>query len=435
MFDLFKSKKNRYCGIDWLNVKPIELDDYYVNQVDEKGNTPLYYAALYCEDIWVFERLIDLGADMNHIRTQNLISKDIELVKLFKKHNAELDVFTIMSNVKTYEEFKSFIRIGMLENSSSDELDELFHCYLNTNQTEEDYRDRISDIDFYQIAEQLISLGAKLKNPSPLLFLKPQYYAGRTLEEIKNMYSDRDKMTLQLLKWGAKIKANFKGELSPFNLAAKYCDENIVQMFIDNGANPNDNYALLSAICTGNLDVVELLLKSGADPNIILKLEDLTPEAFENPEDIDFHNLKSLDEMPIIINKIKSPFEDDEFVTDLSALHLACCDIGASFWEFLPPQAKIVKLLIDYGANVNAMCKSVNYSYEYTPLDFVKKSEKLNGSTFRLTFEEDYHYDDKSNLIVDLDCKDEGEMLGKIIFLLDNKQANYHTSSRVLKER
>ena len=33
---------------------------------------------------------------------------------------------------------------------------------------------------------------------------------------------------------------------------------------------------------------------------------------FENPDEIEINNLESLDDMPLIINRVKSPFKDDK---------------------------------------------------------------------------------------------------------------------------
>ena len=120
MFDFLK--RDKYCGIDWVNVKPIELDDYYVHQVDEKGNTPLYYAALYCEDIWVFERLIDLGADIHEKPVPDSIAKDIELVKLFLKHKAKFSL-SILECYCPYKSFELLIDSGVAANATPEELD------------------------------------------------------------------------------------------------------------------------------------------------------------------------------------------------------------------------------------------------------------------------------------------------------------------------
>jgi hypothetical protein len=67
MFGLFKKKllKSESFGINWVDVKQGQLVGLNVNERDENQTTPLALAVAWCDDMWVFNTLINAGADVN----------------------------------------------------------------------------------------------------------------------------------------------------------------------------------------------------------------------------------------------------------------------------------------------------------------------------------------------------------------------------------
>ena len=374
MFDFFKNKKDLDCGIDWINVTPLDLSNYYVHQIDEKGKTPLDYAALYCREIWVFERLIELGIDIHERHVPDVLAHDIELVKLFFNHNAKFSA-SMFAELGSFERFKSFEDIGVMANLTPQELDELFLSYVIDNKFLHGgaLSEKLDDVEFYAIADSLINMGAKLNNPSPLVFLE---HAGFISGEHKGELRDKETMISRLLKWGASVdkpKHEYIPKLlrwnssvdtmhekfiPPFNLAVQYCGVDVVSKYLEHGANVNDNFALLSAISTGNTPVVKLLLEAGANPNERLNSEIYILYALQE------------DYLGGLTASIEIPFDELDSITPL---HLACCCIDYNQLHEIDAQPKIVQLLINHGADVNILTNKP----KYTPLDFVIEYAKI----------------------------------------------------------
>ena len=407
MFDFLK--RDKYCGIDWVNVKPIELDDYYVHQVDEKGNTPLYYAALYCEDIWVFERLIDLGADIHEKPVPDLIARDIELVKLFLKHKAKFSL-SILECYCPYKSFELLIDSGVAANATPEELDTIFYSYVYENQNIFTGTSRLNDEDFYMYAEKLRSMGAKLNNPSPLMFFEvnSRFTEGAHISR----FHDRDKMIFQLLEWGASTDVRNHEGLSPFNIAAFYCDAHVVEKYLEHGAHPDDNCALISAVSTGNVEVVELLLKAGADPNILT-----------GP----LRNEKKPRTNILISSGVMFSLNLE---ISLSALHVACSRISYDYLHDKHAQPKIVRMLIKYGADVNAITDKDRFLQDmaqYTPLDYALKS--LEEFSWRIVIKKRASHE----MRYDMEHNNSHDNFTEIVKILKDAGAKYHETTNVSK--
>ena len=100
----------------------------------------------------------------------------------------------------------------------------------------------------------------------------PNAARGHALSEAtRGCYrSDNTAVIRALLEGGADPKIH--GEHSSLHRAAALCDTSIVRMFLDRGANPNHrdgsgNTPLVSAVASGRLEAVRLLIAAKADVN------------------------------------------------------------------------------------------------------------------------------------------------------------------------
>jgi ankyrin repeat protein len=418
LFD-FKDYSSTFFDIDWTKVKPRHLKRFNPNQKDSKGYSPLHYAADYCRDIrsdenlWIFEKLIELGANIKDEPVHYRIAVNPKLLELFIKHEANFSL-DALGSVKDFKSLQLLIDYGVVNNASPSDLDDAFLSYVISNQISSFFS--IPDNEFDLMANKLIELGAELQNPSPLCFLRVGGVGFISENDHITNYRDRDKMILKLLKWGASIKDIAYEGLTPLNLVAFYCGADIVNKFLECGAKPDDNFVLFSAVSTGNVEVVELLLKAGANPNAYIDVDEFK-QYFGNYEDngTEFS----------VANNIPSPFEGVWFTVPL---HLACSQISYYDLHHMTAQTEIVKLLIDYGADVNI---TTCLGPKRTALDFALYSKNYYDEITEV----EMTVSNKPS-IIDIQWNNSYTMFREIVEILKQAGAKYHktthTSERTL---
>jgi ankyrin repeat protein len=268
------------------------------------------------------------------------------------------------------------------------ELDELFLAYTSS----------ISLNKLFPLAEVLLKLGAKLNNPSPLAFINLRRNSslrdsqGALNSDLESF--DIDKIT-QLLEWGASFDKTNYYNLTPFNLASSYCKLDVFKKFLDYGANLDDDSVLVSAVTTGNFEIVKFLLESGANPNAYLYVK------------LNLH----------------IPFDIDNL--EMTALHAACCYCSDGLID-LYAQTKIVRMLIEYGADVNAISDiHLNNLHHFTPLDFAIFNHEKYSEKYK-----------PIKMQSDRDWNRQVDTFKEIVDILKQSDAKYHktTHSRVLSE-
>jgi len=342
MFGIFRDKSNDKCGINWSDVSRRKLAALDVNQVDDHfSKKPLYWAAGESDDLWVFETLIGMGADVNDEDTICwLITRDMtDVVSLFIENSASMSV-SLLSHVASHKMFRLLIESGAADKLSPSEADEVLEEVIE-NLTLPNHTGNCDDI--LEIAKELIAFGANLNNPSPLLCIELNQFGEKRITAT---------LVSQLLELGACV--NYKSDygLTPLNYAAFYCEPDIVNLLLQHGANPNGNGELLSAISASNFDAIRLIIDAGA--NINQSDPDLTH--------IVYHNLN--------------------FQKSATPLHAAA-------WSASPD---LVTTLLSLGADVNALTeghydeekhRSVLFLHDQTPLDnallALEELEELEG--------------------------------------------------------
>ena len=359
MFGLFKKKplKSESFGINWADVKQGQLVGLNVNEKDENQTTPLALAVAWCDDMWVFNTLINAGADVNadngliiaHSEgclIGSAIYRDkIEVVKLLVKSGAHVSS-DLLYLVQTYKAFK-----WLLDNTldgyispviSTNLLSDLLHRpndYSGLYGTV--YDPKPNDDDMFLIARDLIGLGANVNLVDG---------EGRTAMHRVVKHKHSDKTVLLLLETDANINNEDEDEHTPFNHAAFHYGPKIISQFIRHGGNVNNGVLVSAADDNTSGEVIKLLVTAGADVNY------------------------------------KDPPDD---VTPLHAATLHC----KSF--------EVIKALVECGADVNAITKGYEIS-PYTPIENVRRNISLS---------EGLSSDGKSNAI-DLEILDYLEGLG-----------------------
>jgi ankyrin repeat protein len=345
----FKDKDKTKFNIDWGNVNPRHLNNFDINQKDEYGRSPLYFACQWSE-MWVIQKLIDMGADINDPDSQYLalnlrIYKDIEqsteFLKLLKSNKAIITP-RILGLVKNYKMFKTLINYVDSNELTPKIGGELICDLLNrdkkqllggTKEEREQFKREPNDKDYIFIVKELGKLGANVENTDALLIATAKDHS----EEMINL----------LLDWNANLDSEdhltSAQILKPINFAASFYGENILKKFLLVGAKINEpTYnnrfmsPLISAIEPGtsydsNDIAVKFLLENGVDPNTTF-------------------------------------YDDVDDRHGISALHLA---IIQQAWAHNSKPLTIIKLLIDYGVDMNQTM--LRKGKHVTPLDEAKR--------------------------------------------------------------
>ena len=266
----------------------------------------------------------------------------------------------------------SLIKIGAIQ--TVEQIFPLIQDNLTTEKTEELTQ---TAVNYFQPDVLKFLFEFKKQDPTLLLFKACQ-------TENSANEQNADQVLNFLIKEGANINAKYKAEKTPLHTACFSKSQNalqIVEFLINNGADiiakDKENQTPLHKACSSNgpdaPKIVEFLINKGANINAKDK-ENQTPlhKACQtgNPEiiklllDNDKNSLKSRDNYgntPLHLaclkgNNIKSleiisQYNPNYELTNQfqsSALHSACSSTG-------PDAPKIVKLLINKGADINAI--------------------------------------------------------------------------------
>jgi ankyrin repeat protein len=173
----------------------------------------------------------------------------------------------------------------------------------------------------------------------------------------------------------------------------------IIEMFLKNGANPNiiidDESPLHKSVYSGNVKLVEILLDNGADPNIIKNIEDETWDT--TPLNLACERL-NIPIIKLLLEHGAIPNDNDD-ETNL-------------FWIFENYEASseqkidAIKLLLEHGYKF--------YRYDYSQLIGLKDDD-IEIAKFLLQYIQDP--DIKNKALLNVAKKDQPEM---VILLLDN---------------
>jgi len=336
MFGLFKKKplKSESFGINWADVKQGQLVGLNVNEKDKKNTTPLALAVAWCDDIWVFETLINAGADVNADNGDGIAPSEggvigsaiyrdkIEVVKLLIENGAHTST-DLLDLVQTYKTFR-WLLDNIFDNLSSSVSTELLSTYLYRPNDYSSlygtvYDPKPNDDDMFPIAKDLIEFGANVNFAD---------VEGRTAMHYVVKCKHSDKTVLLLLESGADINNEDEDGHTPFNHAAFHYGTEVISKFIKSGGDVNNGVLVSAADDNTNGEVIKLLVSAGADVNYKDAPDDVTP------------------------------------------LH-AATRLGKSF--------EVVKALVECGADVNAITKGYEVS-PYTPIDNVRSLISLSKS-------------------------------------------------------
>jgi len=341
----FKDKAKTKFNIDWSNVKSRHLDGFDINQKDKYDLLPFYYACQWSE-LWVIQKFIDMGANINdpdsqyfglQNRINNNVEQGIEFLRLLKSNKAIINP-QILGLVRNYEMFKTLINYVDSDAITPKIAGDLICVLLNRDKKQlvwgskeerEQYKREPNDKDYILIIKELGKLGADVENTDALLIATSKDHS----EEMVDL----------LLDWNANLDSEDEIKsnqiMKPFNFAASFYGENILKKFLMAGAkideptyNNRFQPPLIAAIEPGtsydsNNIAVKFLLENGADPN-------------------------------------SKFYEDDDDRHGVSALHLA---IIQQAWTQNTKPLSIIKLLIDYGVDINQVM--LREGKLVTPLD------------------------------------------------------------------
>jgi ankyrin repeat protein len=335
-----KNKHKTRFDIDWSNVKPRHLNNLDINQKAENGRLPFYFACMWSE-IWVIQKLIDMGADINDEDSQfeGLRSKTNggyygyegvdsgnDFLQLLFQNNAKISP-ELIGAVLNYEMFKLIINSVDTSQITSDMgkkyINELLHRAKPSygKLLNKAYIRMPDSKNLILIMKDLVKIGTEL-DPEVLYVAtciqtqQPDEVIGLLLDWNANIHYEDDHSSHQIMK--------------PFNFAAIYCGANVMKKFLLAGAeiNPDDRiqHPLVSAVDSSNEDAVRFLLENGANPNC-------------------------------------RTFDVYEPIYGETALHIAISRTVMGDKE----THNIIKLLIDYGSDLNGLM--IEDSKLVTPLD------------------------------------------------------------------
>jgi len=359
-----KNKHRTKFNIDWSNVKPRHLNNFNINQKDEYGCSPLYWACMWSEN-WVIQKLIHMGADINDKDTQfeglkaktgggydgyKGVDSGNEFLKLLFQNNAEISP-DLIGAVVNYEMFKLIIESLDTSQISPEMGKQYINALLDNVKprygtlSSKGYIRMPDSQDLILIMKDLVKLGAELDSET-------LYFATNTPNQ------QPDEIIEVLLDWVSDIDYEDRNTnhqiLKPFNFAAFYCGENVLKKFLLAGAeiNPDNRIQppLMSAIEDSNLNAVKFLLENGANPNC-------------------------------------RNFDEYEQIYGTSALHMA---INKTIMGDLHTH-NIIQILLDYGADLNH--PMIEDNKIVTPLD-----EALKHQSFHSQFNRNSRDDDRYNM-------------------------------------
>ena len=360
-----------------------------VNEVDNDGRTAIFYACRgydvcsfyinynsfygysFSESVEVVKFLIDNGADVNLKNnggmTALMSASDVshELIELLIKSGARVNevddngksalMYAIISS-SDIEVVKFLIDNGANVNlKSNDGETALMNAYIRGNK---------------ELVELLINSGA---DANLISNLKDNYGRAKLMEasEIGN----KEAVEL-LIKSGVGVnEVDDNGKSALMYACEKHIisssDIEVVKFLIDNGANVNlksndGETALMNAYIRGNKELVELLINSGADVNLIdFNLKD----NYGRTKLMEASKIGNKEAVELLINAGARVNEIDN--DGNTALFYACR--LRDYTIFDKKCLKLVKFLIDNGANVN-----IKNNVGQTPLSVSSgKVEKL----------------------------------------------------------
>ena len=285
------------------------------------------------------------------------IKDAMEFIKFLKKHNINAILLHIGS-----------IFNDLIKNNCIDLLDNLINIYQNNNS----FFDKASDPSNYSL--NIACINANL-NTIIYLLKNMDYTRGNKIHafylackrgdiEIVNiLLNELDMSPLAGLTWSREI-GDFLDPRSLshwncyFSLLCSIKSDNwrIVELLLNHARNSNfdlnANNFLVEAIKYNSVDIVDLLIKKGADPNII-----------QINYIIDYMKLNNLDMMECLINKFNQT-RIDKFFIDSSE-----CSI------------EMVELLINANANVKQygkkLCLSAKESNNNNLAEYLKRVIKI----------------------------------------------------------
>jgi ankyrin repeat protein len=276
-----KNKHRTKFNIDWSNVKPRHLNNFDINQKDEYGLLPLYFACQWSE-IWVVQKLIDMGADINDKDSQFLglrwragggydgytgVDSGNEFLKVLFQNNAKISP-DLIGAVLNYEMFKLIINSVNKSQISPEKGKKYIHELLDSQKpsygtlSSNKYIRMPDSKNLILIMKDLVKLGAELDSETLYIATSIQrQQPDEVIEVLLDWISDID---FEDINTSHQI-------LKPFNFAAMYCGVTIMKKFLLAGAeiNPDERFEnpLFSAVDSSNEDAVKFLLESGANPN------------------------------------------------------------------------------------------------------------------------------------------------------------------------
>jgi ankyrin repeat protein len=265
-------------GIDFPNISVDDLllaikNGFDVNDIDEKGNTLIFYAIDY--NIEAIPVLIAAGADLNAVNNDgNTVLHEVQ--NCYPLDSDMKIAFELLlnsganPNLKNKEGENSFLR-GVRRPQDTDVLDMLVAAKADIfapNNKEENALSIAASGESAEMVEYLIGLGVKVPDEDKNAIMT---------EVMAFMYGDQvpadtaTRIGSLLLSAGAKINAKNESGITGLMLAAQWTDAQYIEMLLKSGADPeirnqDGRTSLMLAISSGwnNLDVIKLLIKYGA---------------------------------------------------------------------------------------------------------------------------------------------------------------------------
>lgn len=356
MFGIFKgkSKKSEAFGIDWSNVKEEMLTKIEVNQQDDESATPLMWAAKWCDSFWVFEKLINLGADVNPEDGRNkwhplreMVQRDkLDIATLLIRNGAS--VKGLLYYVQSYKMFKVLMNNGATKGlTPGDKADVIGFLLAQRPRFGKDYGGYLTDKDMYSVTADLIGLGVDIN-------AKIDYSVSNiSLLHAASEYKHSDDVIDLLLDAGANVNAKDDEGETAFDNALRSRSARLIDKYIRCGAILEDYHAL-DAAENNDSGVFKILIDKGIDINYRFDGTNIDQDTYAN-KTTPLHQAIVTKNSPEVIKVLIEGGADVNALTDerlpQPPINLGLLAINPKN-KFYATQVINTRLLIEAGASV-----------------------------------------------------------------------------------